>query len=109
LVYSGGDWLIVQAAKGQYKVLLNLGGGSGLRAGELFGLHVDEYQPSGISFDIRNIRRVWLRQNPAQCFFAAFFRRSAPCFFIDSDNRFLPAAVSSSDFCAPVSWEPSGV
>ena len=33
---------IVQAAKGQYKVLFLLAAFSGLRAGELFGLHVED-------------------------------------------------------------------
>ncbi len=33
---------IVEAACGQYKVLFHLAGSSGLRAGELFGLHVED-------------------------------------------------------------------
>jgi integrase len=33
---------LVNAAKGQYKVLFHLAGASGLRAGELFGLHIED-------------------------------------------------------------------
>ncbi len=33
---------IVKAATGQYKILFHLAGASGLRAGELFGLHVED-------------------------------------------------------------------
>src|SRR3984893_5756632 len=33
---------LVEAAEGQYKLLFHLAGSSGLRAGELFGLHVED-------------------------------------------------------------------
>jgi integrase len=48
---------LVQAASGQYRVLFQLAGFSGLRAGELFGLHVAD-----INFDrgvVRVRRSVW--------------------------------------------------
>lgn len=51
---------IVEAARKQYKVLFHLAGSSGLRAGELFGLHVDD-----IDFERRMIhvrRSVWRGQ-----------------------------------------------
>jgi len=34
---------IVEAAEGQYKVLFRLAYASGMRAGELFGLHVTDF------------------------------------------------------------------
>jgi len=52
-------------------------------------------------------------QNPAtelgQRFAPAFFRRPAHRFFISSDNRFLPDAVSPPDFCGTVAWARLGV
>lgn len=51
---------IVGAAEGQYKVLFHLAGVSGLRAGELFGLHVEDLDVNrGV---IRVRRSVWRGQ-----------------------------------------------
>ncbi len=51
---------LVEAAAGQYKLLFHLAGSSGLRAGELFGLHVDDLDLSrGV---IRVRRSVWCGQ-----------------------------------------------
>lgn len=48
---------IVDAASGQYRVLFHLAGFSGLRAGELFGLHVEDLELNrGI---VRVRRSVW--------------------------------------------------
>lgn len=48
---------IVDAAPGQYRVLFHLAGFSGLRAGELFGLHVEDLQWSRGKIFVR--RSVW--------------------------------------------------
>ena len=51
---------IVEAAHGQYRVLFHLAGSSGLRAGELFGLHVEDLDLNrGV---IRVRRSVWRGQ-----------------------------------------------
>jgi integrase len=48
---------LVEAADGQYKLLFHLAGSSGLRAGELFGLHVEDLDLNrGV---IRVRRSVW--------------------------------------------------
>jgi integrase len=48
---------LVEAADGQYKLLFHLAGSSGLRAGELFGLHVEDLDMNrGV---IRVRRSVW--------------------------------------------------
>ncbi len=48
---------LVEAAEGQYKLLFHLAGSSGLRAGELFGLHVEDLDlDRGV---IRVRRSVW--------------------------------------------------
>src|ERR1700751_2878321 len=50
-------WRLVEAADGQYKLLFQLAGSSGLRAGELFGLHVEDLDLNrGV---IRVRRSVW--------------------------------------------------
>jgi integrase len=51
---------IVKAAKGQYKVLFHLAGASGLRAGELFGLHVEDLDQNRGVIHVR--RSVWRGQ-----------------------------------------------
>ncbi len=49
---------IVNAAEGQHKVLLHLAGASALRAGELFGLHVEDVD---LKRGVVHVRRsVWL-------------------------------------------------
>ena len=49
--------LIISAAKGQYRVLFHLAGFSGLRSGELTGLHVDDIDfVRGV---VRVRRSVW--------------------------------------------------
>ena len=48
---------IVNEAEGQYKVLFHLAGVSGLRAGELFGLHVDDLDMDRGVIHVR--RSVW--------------------------------------------------
>ncbi|HXA76975.1 MAG TPA: tyrosine-type recombinase/integrase [Candidatus Acidoferrales bacterium] len=51
---------LVEAADGQYKLLFHLAGSSGLRAGELFGLHVEDLkQDRGV---VRVRRSVWRGQ-----------------------------------------------
>jgi len=48
---------LVEAADGQYKLLFHLAGSSGLRAGELFGLHVEDLD---LNRGIVHVRRsVW--------------------------------------------------
>jgi integrase len=48
---------LVEAAEGQYKLLFHLAGSSGLRAGELFGLHVEDLD---LNRGIVHVRRsVW--------------------------------------------------
>jgi integrase len=48
---------LVAAARGQYRVLFHLAGFSGLRAGELFGLHVEDLN---LSLGVVRVRRsVW--------------------------------------------------
>ena len=50
--------LLIKAAKGQYKVLFQLAATSGLRAGELFGLHVEDVNLTrGIIFVRRSVWR----------------------------------------------------
>jgi len=51
---------LVGAAEGQYKTLFHLAGASGLRAGELFGLHVEDLNPD--RHEIRVRRSVWRGQ-----------------------------------------------
>jgi integrase len=51
---------IVNAAEGQYKVLFHLAGVSGLRAGELFGLHVEDLDVNRGVIHVR--RSVWRGQ-----------------------------------------------
>ena len=51
---------IVEAASGQYKVLFHLASSSGLRAGELFGLHVEDLDLNGGKIRVR--RSVWRGQ-----------------------------------------------
>jgi len=48
---------IVDAASGQYRVLFHLAGFSGLRAGELFGLHVEDLELNRGTIRVR--RSVW--------------------------------------------------
>ena len=51
---------LVEAAEGQYKLLFHLAGSSGLRAGELFGLHVEDLKlDRGV---VRVRRSVWRGQ-----------------------------------------------
>jgi integrase len=51
---------LVEAADGQYKLLFHLAGSSGLRAGELFGLHVEDLKlDRGV---VRVRRSVWRGQ-----------------------------------------------
>ena len=51
---------LVEAADGQYKLLFHLAGSSGLRAGELFGLHVEDLNlDRGV---VRVRRSVWRGQ-----------------------------------------------
>jgi integrase len=51
---------LVEAADGQYKLLFHLAGSSGLRAGELFGLHVEDLNSDrGV---VRVRRSVWRGQ-----------------------------------------------
>jgi integrase len=51
---------LVEAADGQYKLLFHLAGSSGLRAGELFGLHVEDLKlERGV---VRVRRSVWRGQ-----------------------------------------------
>ena len=51
---------LVEAADGRYKLLFHLAGSSGLRAGELFGLHVEDLDLNrGV---IRVRRSVWQRK-----------------------------------------------
>ena len=54
---------IVNAAKGQYKVLFHLAGATGMRAGELFGLHVEDLDLKRRVIRIR--RSVWRGQEVA--------------------------------------------
>lgn len=51
---------IVNAANGQYSVLFHLAGASGMRAGELFGLHVDDLDQNRGVIHVR--RSVWRGQ-----------------------------------------------
>jgi integrase len=51
---------IVNAAKGQYKVLFHLAAATGLRAGELFGLHVEDLDLQRRIIHVR--RSVWRGQ-----------------------------------------------
>src|ERR1700677_1081027 len=51
---------LVEAAKGQYKVLFHLAGFSGLRAGELFGLHIEDLDSTRGVIHVR--RSVWRGQ-----------------------------------------------
>jgi len=51
---------IVNEAEGQYKVLFHLAGVSGLRAGELFGLHIDDLDMNRGVIHVR--RSVWRGQ-----------------------------------------------
>jgi integrase len=51
---------IVNEAEGQYKVLFHLAGVSALRAGELFGLHIDDFDMSRGVIHVR--RSVWRGQ-----------------------------------------------
>jgi integrase len=54
---------IVNQAKGQYKMLFHLAGMSGLRAGELFGLHVEDLD---LNHGVIHVRRsVWRGQEVA--------------------------------------------
>jgi integrase len=48
---------LVEAADGQYKLLFHLAGSSGLRAGELFGLHVEDLDLNRGKVRVR--RSVW--------------------------------------------------
>jgi integrase len=51
---------LVEAAEGQYKLLFHLAGSSGLRAGELFGLHVEDLNlDRGV---VRVRRSIWRGQ-----------------------------------------------
>lgn len=51
---------IVNAAKGQYKVLFHVAAATGLRAGELFGLHAEDFDLNRRVIHIR--RSVWRGQ-----------------------------------------------
>jgi integrase len=53
-------WRLVEAAQGQYKVLFHLAGSTGLRAGELFGLHVEDLDLNRRIVRVR--RSVWRGQ-----------------------------------------------
>jgi integrase len=53
---------LCEAAEGQYKMLFHLAGASGLRAGELFGLHVEDLDLDLNRGLIRVRRSVWCGQ-----------------------------------------------
>src|SRR2546426_107194 len=58
---------IVNAANGQYKVLFHLAGSSGLRAGELFGLHVEDLNLSRGLIRVRRSIRSEERRVGKEC------------------------------------------